>query len=293
MRLSIECLPCLINQAVRLAKAKIDNEEIRRSLMQRVISELANLDANSSSPYAAHKIQDVIKQYLNHPDPYQEEKHYYNTEMLKLENDFLDLIKAADDQISTALKLSAAGNIIDFGPGHELSRERVLAVIDETMQRAFEYETLEALQSRLSRCESLLYLGDNCGEIVLDKMFVRTIKEHYPRIKVQFATRGKPILNDVTEEDAYLVGMDAYAEIVNNGTDIPGTELKYCSPQFLEIFNHSQVIIAKGQGNFESLHGCGRENLYYIFMCKCNLFMEKHNAQQNDIVLMAEPGNVL
>lgn len=288
MELSIECLPCLLAQAVRLTKTHIDSKDAQRQVLQRITMELAKLENNASAPYAAHKIQRVLKDVLQNPDPYREEKYYYNLEMLGLEHDFSEIISSAEDRLGTALKLAAAGNIIDFGPGYDLSREKVLAVIKQTLEKDFPPLVFDSLKSNLAASRRILYLGDNSGEIVFDKMFIRTIKEYHPHLEVKFAARGGAVLNDITEEDAYLVGMEAYADIINNGTDIPGTVLEYCSPEFRCIFNTSDIIIAKGQGNFESLHGCGRENLYYIFLCKCDLFARKCGAKQNDIILMAE-----
>ncbi|MEN6351278.1 MAG: ARMT1-like domain-containing protein, partial [Syntrophomonas sp.] len=201
MKLSIECLPCLLGQAVRLAKEHIDSEGARQSLLKRVLREMADLEDDASAPYAAQKIQRLFKELLQNPDPYREEKHYYNTEMLKLENDFEELIRSANDGLSTALKLAAAGNVIDFGPGYDLSREKVLQVIRETLEKEFPVEPFEELKSRLKNGKKLLYLGDNAGEIVLDKVFIRTIKEYHPQLEVKFATRGMPVINDVTEED--------------------------------------------------------------------------------------------
>lgn len=290
MRISIECMPCLLNQAVRMTRERVDDRQEQKRLMQKVLQEMADSDENASAPYVAHRIQRVIRQALQDPDPYREGKRYYNTAMLKMEDCLGDLIAAADDKLCIALKLAAAGNVIDFGPGYDLSRDKVLAVIRQTMEQGISPTVFAALQSSLAAGRRLLYLGDNCGEIVLDKLFIRTLKEHYPHLEVQFAARGGPVLNDITREDAYLVGMDEYAEIVDNGTDIQGTELAYCSPEFVDLFHQADTIIAKGQGNFESLYGCDKSNLYYIFLCKCNLFMDRCGARQNEVMLVAERG---
>ncbi len=288
MKLSIECLPCLINQAVRMAKVYLDTEAEQRSLVKKIMLEIAAIEDQASAPYAAQKIQRAFKDALQNQDPYREEKDFYNSEMLKLEGEFWDLVRSAEDRLGVALKLAAAGNIIDFGPGHDLSREKVLEVIHQTLAKDFPAEAFDALKSDLQAARKLLYLGDNTGEIVFDKIFIRTIKEEYPRLEIDFATRGEAVLNDITEEDAYLVGMDGYARIINNGTDIPGTVLEHCSHSFQKVFNEADLIIAKGQGNFESLYGSGRDNLYYVFLCKCNLFMERCGANQNDIMLIKE-----
>ena len=288
MRYSMECLPCLLNQGIRVARLYLENEEEQRILLKSIIAEIAVMDHNASAPYIAHKVHRALKEALQNPDPYQKEKLYYNQEMLKLEDDFFRLVETAIDPLDVALKLAAAGNIIDFGPGYDLSRDNVLKTIKESMEKDYSQEVFISLASALKDANKLLYLGDNAGEIVFDKIFIRTIKECYPHLQIDFATRGTPIMNDVTEEDAYMVGIDTYANIINNGTDIPGTILEHCSDSFVNVFNKADVIISKGQGNFESLYGNGYNNLYYIFLCKCDLFMDRFGARRNDLVLMKE-----
>ena len=288
MRFSLDCLPCLLQQAIRIARLNLETEEEQRKLLQRLMAEMASMNANVSAPYIAQKMHRELKKVLQNPDPYHQEKVYYNQEMLKLESELSHLVESSASPLNTALKLAAAGNIIDFGPGHDLSRDKVLQTIRETIGKDYPEQVFLSLKNSLKAANKLLYLGDNAGEIVFDKIFIRTIKKYYPGLKIYFATRGEAVINDATEEDAYAVGMDAYASIINNGTDIPGTILEHCSDSFLSIFNEADVIIAKGQGNFESLCGSGQSNLYYIFLCKCNLFMERFGAKQNDIVVLKE-----
>lgn len=289
MKISVECLPCLVNQATRLVKTHLKNDDAAQlSLIKKVMQEISISDDQVSAPYLAHRMLRLLKDALQDPDPYRGEKLYYNSEMLKLEEEFSDLIKSSDDRLETAIKLAAAGNIIDFGPGHDLTRNRVLKVIRQTLAGDFHQETFALLKTDLANARKILYLGDNAGEIVFDKLFIRTLKEAYPNLAIDFATRGSAVLNDVTEEDAYYVGMDVYARIINNGTDIPGTVLEYCSEDFKRVFDNADLIIAKGQGNFESLYGSGRSHLYYIFLCKCHLFVERFGARQNEVILMRE-----
>ena len=288
MRYSMECLPCLLNQGIRVARLYLENEEEQRTLLKSIIAEIAVMDHNASAPYIAHKVHRALKEALQNPDPYQKEKRYFNQEMLRFEDDFYALVESAANPLDIALKLAAAGNIIDYGPGYDLSRDNVLNTIKDSMEKGYSQEVFVSLKATLEDTSKLLYLGDNAGEIVFDKIFIRTIKGCYPHLQIDFATRGEPIMNDVTEEDAYMVGIDDYANIINNGTDIPGTILEHCSDSFVNVFNKADVIIAKGQGNFESLYGNGYNNLYYIFLCKCDLFMDRFGARQKDLVLMQE-----
>ena len=288
MRYSMECLPCLLNQGIRGARLYLENEEEQRTLLNSIIAEIAVMDHNVSAPYIAHKVHRALKEALQNPDPYQKEKRYFNQEMLRFEDDFYALVESAANPLDIALKLAAAGNIIDYGPGYDLSRDNVLNTIKDSMEKGYSQEVFVSLKATLEDTSKLLYLGDNAGEIVFDKIFIRTIKGCYPHLQIDFATRGEPIMNDVTEEDAYMVGIDDYANIINNGTDIPGTILEHCSDSFVNVFNEADVIISKGQGNFESLYGNRYSNLYYIFLCKCELFMDRFGVQRNDLILMKE-----
>jgi len=283
----MDCFPCLLQQGIRTALQHLKDEEEQRKMVKRIIAEMAAADDDASAPFIAHRIQRILKETLGVADPFAEEKQYYNREMLKLEDDFVQMLEAADDPLKAALKMASAGNVIDFAPGHSLSREHVLSTIRDTMKRELPDDVFNSLKAALENARTLLYLGDNAGEIVLDKVFIRTIKQFYPDLQVYYATRGKPIVNDVTEEDAYAVKMDAYAAVINNGCDIPGTILSLCPDSFVKIFNEADVIIAKGQGNFESLNGTtNHKNLFYLFLCKCSHFMNTFGVAQNEMVLI-------
>lgn len=288
MKYSVECLPCLVNQTVRVVKRFISEEEEQLRLVKEVMAEMLLVDDDTTSPYIAHRIQETLARALGNPDPYKEEKVYYNQEMMKLLPNFSRLIDEAADPFAAAVKLAAAGNIIDFGPGYDLSPATVLKTIAATMEMPLPEDTLTALKEDLAQAKTLLYLGDNTGEIVFDRVFVEAIKENYPDVRIYFAARGKPVLNDITEEDAYLVKMNEFAEIINNGTSIPGTMLEYVTPAFREIFEQADVIISKGQGNFECLLGSGRENLYHLFLCKCDLFVDRLGVRKNDLIFREE-----
>lgn len=286
MKLSIDCLPCLVNQAVTQAKLHLKDEGQQFALVEKVMRELLSTD-KKSAPCVAREMQRVLREFLQNPDPYREQKRFYNREMLKLEDDFLKLVADAEDPLEMGMRLAVAGNIIDFGPNQDLSREKVLGMVRETLAKEYDREAFAALKDRLAEARTLLYLGDNCGEIVFDKLFIRTIKDIFTGLNVVFATRGAPTLNDITEEDAYGVGMDRYAGIINNGADIPGTVLEECSPEFLQVFRDADMVIAKGQGNFESLYDECDKEIYFIFLCKCNVFEARLGVRRHDIVLMA------
>jgi uncharacterized protein with ATP-grasp and redox domains len=189
MKYSIDCLPCLLQQAVRTAKKYLADEADQIRLVKEVMGIIAVSDNNVSAPYIAYKIQAALTRALNNPDPFWDSKKYYNQEMLKLENEMIDLCRSYEDSFIAGFKLAVAGNIIDFGPGYELSKDKVLDCIRETLEKDYPKDTMRSLQSALEGAKTLLYLGDNAGEIVLDKIFIATIKEYYPGLKIYSAPR--------------------------------------------------------------------------------------------------------
>ena len=227
----------------------------------------------------------VIKREFTIDDPYLTEKRYYNKALLAMEHEIESLLDTSTDRFLDAMKMALAGNIIDFSGLPMVEFGLVKKIIDDARNQELNPDTVSRLRRDLASGGSLLYLGDNAGEIVLDKIFIKEIRRVYPNLTVTFATRGAPIYNDVTQEDAHAVGMDEYASIIGNGSDIPGTDLNEVSRAFYDVFASADVILSKGQGNFETLLGCGY-NVYYLFLCKCNVFISKLGAKQFDSIFV-------
>lgn len=285
MKISLECMQCLLNQALSLAVKHIKEDHDRFSFFMRVLHEIHDtVDENTIAPLVAGKIYRILRDFTNNNDPFCEDKDFYNQKAIALESDFESFISHSEDRLSAAVKLAAAGNVIDFGAIPDLEPSMVIRVIQETMNKEFPSSLLEMLLKDIEQAKTLLYLGDNAGEIVLDKLLIKEIKKSYPELKIYFATRGKPVINDVTEHDAEIVGIGKYAHIINNGTDLPGTVLSECAPEFLSVFDQADVVISKGQGNFESLVGASKK-VYFIFLCKCSYFEKKLAIGKHEIVL--------
>lgn len=287
MNTHVDCVACIVKKADKLADKYITDKRQKYSFMQQVLQAILETDYHRSSPIIDAKFFRLAKQLLGVEDIYAEEKKYFNTQMLAMEPHVEAMLDASSDRLFDALKIASAGNIIDFSALSEISLELVQQIIRQTMEQPFDMELYSTLKRDLGNAKSLLYLGDNTGEIVLDKVFIKQIGENYPHLDMKFAARGKAIFNDATEEDAYFVGMDQYAQIVNNGADLPGTDLLEVSEEFEELFHKADVVIAKGQGNFESLEGCGK-NIYYLFLCKCDMMMEKLGAGRYSNMFIGE-----
>ncbi len=284
IRISLECLQCQLNQAANMAIKHIADNQDRALFFLQVLRETGNIDENTIAPVLAGKIHRVFRGFTNNSDPYGKDKDFYNQKVLSMEGEFEGFIESAADRFLAAVKLAAAGNVIDFGAIPDLDSATVIGVIQEIMKKEFTSSFLVDLQRDLAAAHRLLYLGDNAGEVVFDKFLIKEIKKLYPELKIFFATRGKPVINDITEHDAKIAGIDQYARVINNGTDYPGTVLSECDRRFLQIFNQADVVISKGQGNFESLVEADRK-IYFIFLCKCSYFEKKLGMGKNEIVL--------
>jgi uncharacterized protein with ATP-grasp and redox domains len=178
------------------------------------------------------------------------------------------------------------GNYIDFGSRHGVSREKLSELIEAAPNLDIK-PMLERLRRDLGKARTLVYVLDNCGEAVLDKICIRTLKGLYPNLSITALVRGKPACNDVTMEEAREIGLDALVDVVGNGDDTPGTVLSRISDEARALLESADVIISKGMGNYETLCGCGL-NVYYMLLCKCERFAREFEKPLYDAIFIAE-----
>jgi damage-control phosphatase, subfamily I len=279
MNTHVDCIACIVKKADKLADKYIKDKQQKYSFMKQVLKEIIDTDYNRSSPIIDAKFFRIAKRELGIEDIYKEEKKFFNDKLLSMEEEIEAMLDNSRDRLLDSLKIAASGNIIDFSALSDIDINFVKGIIKKIFEKYFNAELYNELKSQLKTSQSLLYLGDNTGEIVLDKIFINEIKKQYPHLNITFSTREKPIFNDVTEEDAYYVGINEVADVINNGTDLPGTDLLEVSEKFRKVFDKADLIISKGQGNYESLSGCGK-NIYYLFLCKCDMMIKKLNADR-------------
>ena len=212
-------------------------------------------------------------------DPYEQVKAEYNQLLLDREQECLERIAAAEDPFQLALRYAAAGNLIDFGAKHSFTRDDVTDLLARVPEITFSIDDSPALLDLVRGARSVMYLGDNCGEIVLDKILVEQIHREAPEAEVVYGVRGGPIINDVTVVDAEQVGMDRVARVVPSGLAVPTTVLEGSTDEFRRAFFDADVVISKGMGNFETLgDGCGRGDVFFLLMTKCEMVAEAVGA---------------
>lgn len=273
LRFDKQCIPCILGKFLNKAPVGTD-PETELDYAKGILRIIADAEHSESAPEIVARVTAFKNRTFGYSDDFAELKSYYNRLMLSKLSTARQRIDASNDPFSTALKTALLGNYIDFGALDSVDDDRLDAMISSAEDIEVDGNELEMLKAELSKAERVVYLTDNCGEIVMDRLFIAEIKRSFPSLEPTVIVRGEPVLNDATLADAEQVGLCDEATVIPNGTDIAGTCLAKISPEALAEINGADVIIAKGQGNFETLFGCGL-NVYYLFLCKCKLFADR------------------
>lgn len=264
MKTSLDCIPCFVKQALLASRQVTDDENIQRRVMQAVTDNISTMDLNNSPPKLAMITYRTIREVTGIEDALKDIKQKSNEYMLKHYTRFSQIAASNADPFTTALKLSIAGNIIDMAFLGDLSELDIFKTIDEALASPLKQGVIDAIQSRLQSAKEILYLTDNAGEIVFDKLFL----EYLDTSKITVAVKGGPIINDATMTDAEQIGLTSRVKVMHNGSDGAGTLLDTCSREFVDKFNSADFIISKGQANFETLEGV-RGNILFLLKAKC------------------------
>ncbi len=279
MKTYYECLSCIINQTIKNFTAV--DKKYHDKILREVIAGLSKADYSLSPPQLAKNTYDVISKYTGGKDAYAEIKKMSNQYILDLYDELKSLIDKSNDPFETALHLAVAGNIIDFGAKHNYSDKHIHEEIEKMLSADLSSSHTEELRTAINNAKQILYLGDNAGEIVFDKLFI----EHLPKEKIIFAVRGKPVINDATMKDAEDIGLTDVVKVIDNGSGYPGTVLQSCSEEFQEVFNGADLIISKGQGNYETLSE-NRQNIFFLLKIKCDIVARDLNGNVGDFVVL-------
>lgn len=291
MELSATCMACIVRRQEEQLRS-VQDEAIKSDYLRRVLSLLAEIPENVPAPVATEQISVLHEAFFGAPFSFRALKQKYNAYLLEREPDIAKQITSSADPLLTALRFARAGNYIDFGAMGAVDDQKLRELLDRAAQEPVDEGEYAAFCTNLQTARTLVYCTDNCGEIVLDKLFIRQLKAKNPALAVTVLVRGKEVLNDATEEDAREVGLDGEARILSNGCGAAGTHLPSVSQEARDALETADLIVSKGQGNFEGLHGCGL-NIYYLFLCKCEWFTQRFGLQQYQGVFVNERNHAI
>lgn len=287
MRTEVDCLPCFIRQSLQVARVAGAPVKAQDRVVRKIAAIVAGLDGTLSPPENAGKIYQAIAEITGCEDPYRQLKTTSNREALEILPALRREIEVGAHQLTTVLRFVIAGNCIDYGAFAGVDIETAL---DQSRRSPFVVDHSAQLESRITALKkgaTVLYLADNSGEIVYDRLLLEYLLQYDPVITI--AVKDGPIINDALMEDARAAGLDRLGRIISNGTRCPGTVLSQCSGEFRQIFTSADLIISKGQGNFESLSEVDRE-ITFLLMLKCAV-AARHLAELAGVDQAGLPGN--
>lgn len=271
MRISESCAKCLYDRQLN----KTDNVEYLTEIKEL----LDNRNEDDTSPYMVYLFNKVHTRYFGKGADYTDIKKRYNDLVLEMEDSLRKEIKEAKDPLARSLVIARIGNYIDFGAMNHVDKDEFLKLFADTEFRKDDIPVYESFLRECSKGKNFLLVCDNCGEIVLDRLMIEQLKKRFPNLSVKALVRGGEVLNDATIKDAEYTGLDRVATVISNGEAVAGTIYDMMPEEAKCALDEADVILAKGQGNYESMSGYGR-HVFYQFLCKCDLFTNRFNVKK-------------
>ena len=290
MNTTLDCLPCFFKQVLESGKLLGLTPESIKHIMDEIANELKDFPLEMVPPQMAYHMQRMFVEKSGKEDPYREVKEMSNRQAMAVIDQLRTIVRESENPLETAAKLACAGNIIDYGafPGGIDVEAEITKILQQDQSAGKDGKSslfdFESFTQALGSAKRVMYIGDNAGEIVFDRVLLETIAETYPQAELYFVTRGNPILNDVLVKDAFDCGLDSVATIVSSGSKTPGLVLSEADPDFLKLYHGADMVISKGQGNFEALSQA-EGPIFFLFIIKCEVIMRHIGGSKLELVL--------
>lgn len=276
MQTYYDCYPCFLRQAIEATRMTGATPEQTREIIQETLETLKHIPDGATPPEIGARVHDLVREMVGRDDPYLSVKREATEKALGMVTDLHQIIEESDDPFSTALRISIAGNIMDFGPNPDYD---LWEVVMRVLHQPPAIDEMETLRESIDRVDSVLFIADNAGETVFDRLFIERIPK-----PVTYVVRGGPVINDATIEDAVLAGIDSVAEIIDTGVRFPGVVLSKSSLEFQKRFKSAPLILAKGMGNYETLSEVDAP-IYFLFQVKCPIVGRDVGADVGDVII--------
>ncbi len=273
--MDLECFPCLLRQAVEAGRLATEDEGKRLEVVRAALRILGEAPPESTPPLLCLKVHEEVKRITGNADPYREVKRAFNRLAKEMYPELRRKVESSPDPLLTAVKLAIAGNVIDVGPGMDFDLKKT---VSEVLDRDLSLNHLEHLRRELERSSTVVYLADNAGEVVFDRILIETLGK-----KVIYVVKKDPLLNDASREDAEFAGMEEVAEVV----EVELNPETIYTPAQASFLREAELVISKGQGNYETLEGMGA-NLFYLLMIKCPVVARRLGGRVGDLVVKGE-----
>ncbi|NQU17535.1 MAG: DUF89 family protein [Candidatus Saganbacteria bacterium] len=283
MKAFLECVPCVLNQIIKILRKKVKNQKKREKILLDVLRCFSTIQLSSvTPPELTHEGHSILRKHLGNKDFYKEEKEESNKEALALVPKLEKTIRQSKNKLHDALLLAIAGNIIDYGPEHKFDINKTLRLV---LKKKLSGKQFNLFRKKIKGSKRLLYICDNAGEIVFDRLLIEYLIENYD-LEVTVAVKSKPVLNDALIEDARFIKLDKFVGVIESGSVTAGTSLDKVNKEFKDAYDKADIVIAKGQGNFETLpHD---KKIFFLLMVKCAHLALATNLKYGEIVLWSK-----
>ncbi len=276
MKNYLDCIPCFMQQALRTGRMTAADDKILKQILDKTGEMVKTISMQATPAETASMVYQIVKEATGVSDPFKAIKQQHIKETKAIYPELERIVADSDDRLFTAIKIAIAGNIIDLGVNKAFD---IVKDVKYILNQEFAILDYDAFKKQLAKTNDILYIGDNAGESVFDKLLIIELKK-----PVKYAVRTIPIINDVTWEDAVASGLEEVAELIDSGCKSPGVVLDQSSPEFFEVFNTSGLVISKGQGNFEGLSDCKRQ-VFFMLKAKCRVISNHLGVEEGSIIL--------
>jgi len=277
----LDCVPCFLRQALNAGRMASGDEDLNEKVLRQAIRLCEGLDLSLPPPRIAREIYRMIHSTIGDGDPYRDVKRRSNEIAMEYYPQLKRRVAESPNPFETAVRLAIAGNIIDFGARDHSDVEEISESIESSLAYPIDRAVLERLESDVYGSKNMLYIGDNAGEVVFDRILI----EHLLPMNITYAVRGSAVINDATMDDARDAGIAGMVGVVDSGSDIPGTILDECSAEFRRHYEAADVVIAKGQGNYETLNEEAKR-IYFLLKVKCSIVARDTGAEKGAALIV-------
>ena len=281
MNITLDCLPCFVRHTIEVMRSFTVESALAYEMVRDVIRQMAEVDFALTPPEFAAEVHAMIRSRLGIADPYLQIKRDANRFAARLLPELEKRLEKSTDRQRQALLYSIAGNIIDSGVSAVTPDSEVMESIEMAENERPAIDHSEMLLRELRRAEKIVILGDNAGEIYFDRLFLQELKKD----NITYVVKGSPILNDALHEDAIEAGIDRFARILDTGVAIPGTVLRKCPPAVRQAIQTADVIVSKGQANFETMGECADPRVFFTLRAKCHVIAREIGVPQGSFVI--------
>lgn len=276
MKIYLDCIPCFMQQALRAGQMATSDEKKIKQILDKTGEMVKTISIQATPAEIGMMVYRIVSEVTGIHDPYKSIKQQHIAETKSIYPELEKIVANSDDKLLSAIRIAIAGNVIDLGVKKSFD---IVQDVKSILKQDFAIFDYSAFKTQLEKTENILYIGDNAGESVFDKILIKELKK-----PVKYAVRSIPIINDVTIEDAIASGLNEVAELIDSGCKSPGIILNQSTPEFLELFNTSGLVISKGQGNFEGLSDCNRQ-VFFLLKTKCPVISNHIGVEDGSIIL--------